>query len=61
MYIFQKSSGSVSYPSRTATYSLSNGDGTLSVDRTAFASPPVTGKIDVEFNGNTKAGKNFIF
>ena len=32
-----------SYPSTTATFSLNNGDGTLSVDRTAFASPPVTG------------------
>ena len=54
--VLQKSSGRVPYPSSAASYTLLNGAGTLSIDRTAFASPPVTGNLDVHFNGQSRTG-----
>ncbi|XP_053372863.1 fibrocystin-L-like [Mercenaria mercenaria] len=51
-------SGKLSYPSSSVTSTLYNGNGAISVTRTSEASPPVTGMLDVMFNGKTKTGLN---
>lgn len=53
-------SGGVTSSSNSATLALSNGGGSgvVRVTRTSEASPPVTGLIDVTFNGKTRSRLN---
>ncbi|XP_060573258.1 fibrocystin-L-like isoform X2 [Ruditapes philippinarum] len=51
-------SGQASSPSRSLTSTLYNGKGNIEVTRSEEASPPVTGMLDVKFNGKTKTGLN---
>ncbi|WAR05573.1 PKHL1-like protein, partial [Mya arenaria] len=52
--------GRISYPSNRVTYALDNGGGSgvMKVSRSGTASPPVTGLIDITFNGKTRTGLN---
>ncbi|XP_052805044.1 fibrocystin-L-like isoform X2 [Mya arenaria] len=53
-------SGSVTYPSDSVTLKLSNsgGSGVVKVTRSSHASPPVTGEVDITFNGESRTGLN---
>lgn len=54
------SSGAIAYPSAAATLKPKNpGSGSIAVSRSSFASPPVTGFVDITFNGITKTSKTF--